>query len=113
MRTRNTLFFLLITVVVNGQTVANDSKEDAKISALVNQMSLQEKVSLLHGNSKFYVSGHLDREILRKEFGFKGVLMTDWSAAHSTVKAALTGLDLEGIFETRRVTDGRVAVESR
>ncbi len=38
---------------------------------------------------------YLDREILRKELGFKGVLMTDWSAAHSTVKAALAGLDLE------------------
>ncbi|WP_343672319.1 glycoside hydrolase family 3 C-terminal domain-containing protein [Chitinophaga sp.] len=38
---------------------------------------------------------YLNREILRREFGFKGVLMTDWSAAHTTVKAALTGLDLE------------------
>lgn len=38
---------------------------------------------------------YLNRDILRKEFGFKGVLMTDWAAAHSTVKAALTGLDLE------------------
>jgi beta-glucosidase len=38
---------------------------------------------------------YLDREVLRKELGFKGVLMTDWSAAHSTVKAALAGLDLE------------------
>jgi len=38
---------------------------------------------------------YLDREILRKEFGFKGVLMTDWAAAHSTIKAALAGLDLE------------------
>ncbi|WP_240348397.1 glycoside hydrolase family 3 C-terminal domain-containing protein [Longitalea arenae] len=38
---------------------------------------------------------YLNREILRKEFDFKGVLMTDWSAAHTTVKAALTGLDLE------------------
>jgi len=38
---------------------------------------------------------YLDREILRKEFGFKGVLMTDWDAAHSTIKAALAGLDLE------------------
>ena len=38
---------------------------------------------------------YLNREILRKELGFKGVLMTDWSAAHTTVKAALTGLDLE------------------
>ncbi|WP_207515265.1 glycoside hydrolase family 3 C-terminal domain-containing protein [Longitalea luteola] len=40
-------------------------------------------------------NNYLNREILRKEFGFKGVLMTDWSAAHTTVKAALTGLDLE------------------
>lgn len=38
---------------------------------------------------------YLDREILRTEFGFKGVLMTDWAAAHTTVKAALAGLDLE------------------
>ncbi|MDD4969411.1 MAG: glycoside hydrolase family 3 N-terminal domain-containing protein [Paludibacter sp.] len=38
---------------------------------------------------------YLDREILRKGFGFKGVLMTDWDAAHSTIKAALAGLDLE------------------
>lgn len=38
---------------------------------------------------------YLNREILRREFGFTGVLMTDWAAAHSTVKAALTGLDLE------------------
>ncbi|MBS1564662.1 MAG: glycosyl hydrolase, partial [Bacteroidetes bacterium] len=38
---------------------------------------------------------YLDRQLLRREFGFRGVLMTDWSAAHSTVKAALAGLDLE------------------
>jgi len=38
---------------------------------------------------------YLNKQILRNEFGFKGVLMTDWSAAHTTVKAALTGLDLE------------------
>ena len=38
---------------------------------------------------------YLDRQILRNEFGFKGVLMTDWAAAHTTVKAALSGLDLE------------------
>jgi len=38
---------------------------------------------------------YLDREILRKELGFKGVLMSDWGGTHSTVKAALAGLDLE------------------
>ncbi|HVV05761.1 MAG TPA: glycoside hydrolase family 3 C-terminal domain-containing protein, partial [Puia sp.] len=50
-------FFFLITGVVNAQTVVRDNKQEAKISALVKQMTLQEKVSLLHGNSKFYVSG--------------------------------------------------------
>ena len=40
-------------------------------------------------------SDFLDRIILRTELGFKGVLMTDWNAAHSTVKAAMAGLDLE------------------
>ena len=38
---------------------------------------------------------YLDREILRKELGFKGILMTDWGATHSTVQAAMAGLDLE------------------
>ena len=38
---------------------------------------------------------YLDRQILRQELGFTGVLMTDWDAAHSTIKAALAGLDLE------------------
>lgn len=40
-------------------------------------------------------NSYLDRDILRNELGFKGILMTDWDAAHSTVKAALAGLDLE------------------
>ena len=44
---------------------------------------------------------YLDRELLRKEIGFKGVLMTDWNATHSTVKAALAGLDLEMGTEIR------------
>ncbi len=37
----------------------------------------------------------LGRTLLREEFKFNGVYMTDWNAAHSTVKAALAGLDLE------------------
>ncbi|MCK9301361.1 MAG: hypothetical protein M0P23_08300, partial [Bacteroidales bacterium] len=30
-------------------------KEEKKIRSLISKMSLEEKVSLLHGNSKFYV----------------------------------------------------------
>jgi beta-glucosidase len=33
--------------------------------------------------------------ILRKEWNFHGMVMSDWSATHSTVKAANAGLDLE------------------
>jgi beta-glucosidase len=38
---------------------------------------------------------YLGRTLLRDEFKFKGIYMTDWNAAHSTEKAALAGLDLE------------------
>jgi beta-glucosidase len=38
---------------------------------------------------------HTIREVLKKEWGFDGVLMSDWGAVHSTVEAANAGLDLE------------------
>lgn len=34
-------------------------------------------------------------QILRKEWGFKGLVVSDWGGTHSTVKAALNGLDVE------------------
>lgn len=40
-------------------------------------------------------NNYLGRTILRDEFNFKGVYMSDWDAVHSTEKAALAGLDLE------------------
>ena len=38
---------------------------------------------------------HLNTEILRSEWGFKGVLMSDWGATHNTLAAVNGGLDLE------------------
>ncbi|MEO6361300.1 MAG: beta-glucosidase [Sphingomicrobium sp.] len=32
-------------------------------------------------------------DVLRNDFGFRGYVMTDWGATHSTVKAAMAGLD--------------------
>jgi beta-glucosidase len=32
-------------------------------------------------------------DVLKKEWGFKGFVLSDWEATHSTVKAALAGLD--------------------
>src|ERR1044072_5630005 len=43
--------------MARAQLVANDSKQEEKIRSLISQMTLAEKVSLMHGNSKFYVSG--------------------------------------------------------
>lgn len=37
----------------------------------------------------------LVQEILKKEWGFDGVLMSDWGGTHDTKNAALGGLDLE------------------
>lgn len=38
---------------------------------------------------------HLLREILREEWGYEGVVMSDWTAVHDRVKALRAGLDLE------------------
>jgi beta-glucosidase len=35
------------------------------------------------------------RDVLRKEWGFRGLVMSDWGATHSTAKALGAGLDLE------------------
>jgi beta-glucosidase len=34
-------------------------------------------------------------DVLKREFGYRGFVMSDWGATHSTVKAALAGLDQE------------------
>ena len=34
-------------------------------------------------------------DVLKKAFGFKGFVLSDWGGTHSTVKAALAGLDIE------------------
>lgn len=38
---------------------------------------------------------YLLNKILKKEFGFKGLVMSDWNAVHNTMEAVWNGLDLE------------------
>jgi len=40
-------------------------------------------------------NGHFNTEIVRKEWGFKGVMMSDWDATYDAVGPANNGLDLE------------------
>lgn len=62
----------------------------------------------------------LDTDVLKNEWGFQGVLMSDWVATYDGVAAANAGLDLEmpsGAFMNRAtllpaIKDGRVSVET-
>jgi beta-glucosidase len=38
---------------------------------------------------------YLLTDVLRKDFGFKGFVLSDWGGTHSTVKASHAGLDME------------------
>ena len=40
-------------------------------------------------------NSYLLNDVLKKEWGFKGFVLSDWGATHSTAKAALAGLDQE------------------
>ena len=40
-------------------------------------------------------SDYLNNQILKKEWGFKGLVVTDWGGVHGTVAGALGGTDLE------------------
>jgi len=63
-------------------------------------------------------NGYFNTEVVRKEWGFDGVLMSDWVATYDGVAAANNGLDLEmpfGMFMKRAnllpaISDGRVKV---
>jgi beta-glucosidase len=40
-------------------------------------------------------NSYLLNDVLKKAWGFKGFVVSDWGATHSTAKAALAGLDIE------------------
>lgn len=49
-------------------------------------------------------SEFLLNQVLKKDWGFKGFVMSDWGATHSTVPAALNGLDQESAGEAFDLT---------
>ncbi len=58
---------------------------------------------------------YLLNQVLKKDFGFKGWVVSDWEATHSTVKAANAGLDQEmpgedyfGAGLKKAIADGQV-----
>ena len=64
------------------------SVKEAKVGAVMDAYNLVNGVYMTQND-------YLNNEILKKEWGFDGILMSDWGATHNGVAAALGGLDLE------------------
>jgi beta-glucosidase len=64
------------------------SVKEAKVGAVMDAYNLINGVHMTQNN-------HLNNDILKKEWGFDGILMSDWEATHDGVAAAMNGLDLE------------------
>ncbi|RYG43200.1 glycoside hydrolase family 3 protein [bacterium] len=95
--------------------VANDHESDRyNDSSEVDERTLRElylrpfEASVKEGGAWALMSGynltngvhmaehaHLIQDVLRKEWGFRGLHMSDWGGTRSTLPSALNGLDLE------------------
>lgn len=64
------------------------SVKEAKVGAVMDAYNLVNGVYMTENN-------RLNNDILKKEWGFDGILMSDWGATHNGVAAANAGLDLE------------------
>ena len=71
--------------------------------------SVMDSYNLTNG-SHMTQNGYLNNEVLKKEWGFDGILMSDWTSTYDAVGAANGGLDLEmpsgKIPESREVAPG-------
>jgi beta-glucosidase len=56
--------------------------------------AIMDSYNLLNGEH-LTQNAHLNTEIVKKEWGFDGIIMSDWAATHDGVAAANGGLDLE------------------
>jgi len=64
------------------------SVKEANVGAVMDAYNLVNGSYMTQNN-------HLNNEILKKEWGFDGILMSDWGATHDGIAAANGGLDLE------------------
>jgi len=62
--------------------------KEAKVGAIM------DSYNLVNGEHMTQ-NGYLNTDIVRKEWGFKGIVMSDWVATYDAVGAANGGLDLE------------------
>src|SRR5437879_6524816 len=79
--------------------------------------SIMDSYNLTNG-THMTQNGYLNTEVAKKEWGFDGILMSDWTSTYDAVAAANGGLDLEipsGVFLNRKnllpaIEQGKVKV---
>ena len=103
-----------VAACVKHFAVNNQETERLNVDVVVSDRALREiyfpafEAAVKEGNSYSMMSAYnkiwgeycshsqkLLKEILREEWGFDGVLVSDWSAIHSTKEAAQAGMDIE------------------
>jgi beta-glucosidase len=62
--------------------------KEAHVGAVVDSYNLTNGAHMTQ-------NGYFNNDVLKKEWGFLGILMSDWGSTHDTVAAANGGLDLE------------------
>ena len=62
--------------------------KEAKVGAIMDSYNLVNGIHMTQND-------YLNNQILKKEWGFRGILMSDWDATYDGIAAANAGLDLE------------------
>src|SRR3989441_8952797 len=65
-----------------------DAVKEAHVGAIMDSYNLTNGAHMTQ-------NGYLNTDVLKKEWGFDGILMSDWTSTYDAVEAANSGLDLE------------------
>jgi len=103
-----------VAACVKHYAVNNQEVNRNTVNAIVDERALREiylpafKAAIQEGNAYTIMSAYnkvngkwcsendyLLNQILKKEWGFKGAVISDWAGTHNTVAAANAGLDIE------------------
>ena len=103
-----------VAACVKHYAANNQETDRRKVNSVVDERTMQEiylpafKAAITHGNAWVIMTAYnkfrgvycaeneyLLNNLLRKQWGFKGVVMSDWGGTHSSVNSAKNGLDIE------------------
>jgi len=103
-----------VAACVKHYAANNQETDRRKVNSVVDERTMQEiylpafKAAITKGNAWVIMTAYnkfrgvycaeneyLLNNLLRKQWGFKGVVMSDWGGTHSSVNSAKNGLDIE------------------